>query len=588
MGKGSIISHDGDGLYTVTVKYDTSGVSSAISVLEGIITELDAIISDPESTEKDVLFAKIRKLSAQKRIDYLGSRVPYDKTVSAWCADLTEDLSGEVGTIEIARNKDKGLLIQPGFEGNAAYDQARDGQLVPTMAMPPVNNFVNLGFLPGMQKWAPGYRTGTVTAIDYEADTCDVTLDSVTSSQQGLDVNKLSALTDVPIDYMSCNAAAFETGDNVVVKFKNYDWEQPTVIGFKNNPQPCGACFILINIGSDVSESVEVEKYYLWDLKKNEEMPVLDGDGNEIPDPSSAETLDYANRLGGSSVGSSTFYAEFKQRDYWLERDDNEAEDGSYAFCPSLKIEYTPRTESSNIYDMDGSDYYQNTFTAPNGVNWSGYAKGFWTSDIHNMYGRGVNIVSYSGDISCFVLHNTEDRGYEYSEYIEGEYYDIAVEGNTWVNKTYEIHSPYGALPVGDAGVEYYSCRILCYRSGAFDYWKGELQEKHELYQRDPEVVSQSGQNSFLSFFFMPILEYERTTDYTVDPPDVTVHAYRYTYRVMAGAEYYKEPSTPPVDMAFSEIMAKGRNTALENFLETKLSQVDDGIHVRLICDLYE
>ncbi len=239
MGKGTIISHDGDGLYTVTVRYDTSGISTAISTLEGIVTELDAVINDPESTEREVLFAKIRKLSAQKRIDYLSSRVPYDKTASAWCVDLTRDLSGNVGTIEIARNKDKGLLIQPGFEGNASYDQIRDGRLVPTMAMSPVNSFVNLGFLPGMQKWAPGYRTGTITAIDYGADTCDVSLNSVASSQQGLNVNQASSLSGVPVEYMTCNSAAFVEGDDVVVKFQNYDWSQPTVIGFPANPKAC-------------------------------------------------------------------------------------------------------------------------------------------------------------------------------------------------------------------------------------------------------------------------------------------------------------------------------------------------------------
>ena len=48
---------------------------------------------------------------------------------SAYCADHTEDLSGDVGVIEIAGDIDKGVNIQPGYEGNAVYDAARDGEL---------------------------------------------------------------------------------------------------------------------------------------------------------------------------------------------------------------------------------------------------------------------------------------------------------------------------------------------------------------------------------------------------------------------------------------------------------------------------
>jgi predicted transglutaminase-like cysteine proteinase len=53
-------------------------------------------------------------------------------------------------------------------------------------------------------------------------------------------------LTDVPVEYMSCNAAAFSDGDQVVVEFTGQDFSQPKVIGFKANPSACGGkCFVV-------------------------------------------------------------------------------------------------------------------------------------------------------------------------------------------------------------------------------------------------------------------------------------------------------------------------------------------------------
>ena len=241
MGKGTIISHDGGGLYSVQINYDRSGISEQISELESIISRLDEIIDDPDSSETKVQYAKANKLSAQKRIDFLenADKVPDDETISAWCADLTEDLSGEVGTVEIGRERQHGVNIQPGYDGNAVHDVSRDGQLAPTMSLSTVMAFLNLGFLPGAQKWKPMYRYGTITDINYDTDTANVFLNSQQSSQQSLDVNQSTDISSVSIEYMDCNASAFETGDEVLVKFDGYDWEAPKIIGFRDNPKPC-------------------------------------------------------------------------------------------------------------------------------------------------------------------------------------------------------------------------------------------------------------------------------------------------------------------------------------------------------------
>lgn len=51
--------------------------------------------------------------------------------------------------------------------------------------------------------------------------------------------NFTTKLEAVPIEYMSCNAAAFSDGDAVLVKFEGQDWSSPKVIGFKENPAAC-------------------------------------------------------------------------------------------------------------------------------------------------------------------------------------------------------------------------------------------------------------------------------------------------------------------------------------------------------------
>ena len=59
------------------------------------------------------------------------------------------------------------------------------------------------------------------------------------SSAQRLDVNQATTLANVPVVYMSCNAAAFEVGDRVIVEFQANDWKQPRVIGFVDYPKAC-------------------------------------------------------------------------------------------------------------------------------------------------------------------------------------------------------------------------------------------------------------------------------------------------------------------------------------------------------------
>jgi len=173
-----------------------------------------------------------------------------NQTMQAHCADLTEDLTGEVGVLEIAGDLDKGRNIQPGYDSNAVYDATRDGQMLEVLSKKTnassksqhsAGIFWNWAMRAGWQKWRPNYRYGTISNLS--GDTCDVALDACVSTDtpdgQELDCNQASSLSGVSIEYMDCNGSAFADGDEVIVKFEDNDWSKPKVIGFKSDPKSC-------------------------------------------------------------------------------------------------------------------------------------------------------------------------------------------------------------------------------------------------------------------------------------------------------------------------------------------------------------
>lgn len=169
------------------------------------------------------------------------------ETVPAWCADLTEDASGEVATLEIP-GESALVLVAPA----APAPTAADGVLTAREVQSPEQVFWNAAVLPGWQKWKPTYRLGTITALDVEADTASVTLDAAYSSAQGLNVNQASSLTAVPVVYMSCNALAFEVGDRCVVAFTGQSQDAPKVIGFRDHPKACAPDFVLVPVAQQM------------------------------------------------------------------------------------------------------------------------------------------------------------------------------------------------------------------------------------------------------------------------------------------------------------------------------------------------
>lgn len=289
MGKAEIVGGGTDGLYTVRVLHNKTRILSEIARLEALISEIEDLLTEEQpklsEAESDLDAAKAeldsaiaalsagtgtmddvqqatqealaarnavtaveirialyeaRKGSAQSKITRLQAAADDAPEVSAWCCDLTESLSGQVSTIEIAGQRNGAdILVRPGYSDAAAHACSRDGQLQQAIGGTPAAVYFNQAVLPWWQKYRPTYRLGTISSIDTVANTCTVDLDSATSSAQNIDVNPVETLTDVPVEYMDCHAIAFEIGDRVVVQFNDQDWTQPTVIGFEQQPKTC-------------------------------------------------------------------------------------------------------------------------------------------------------------------------------------------------------------------------------------------------------------------------------------------------------------------------------------------------------------
>lgn len=308
MGRGRITANLGDSRYTVEVDTGFARIGSRLATLDAQIAEVDAklaplegklaeaeealaqardalddaisaysaIMADQESTAEQQTAA--RKVTTDRSADVeraLGEvrkakpgvallrvsraqlvrdraalgNVPTVQTFDAWCADATDDatVNQYVATVEVPGELGT-ILVAPG----ARAPVPADGKLFTRPAMTGPQAYFNAAILPGWQRHKPTYRFGTIYNISTSADTADVELDAAVSSAQTLGINAAETLTGVPVAYMSCNAAAFEEGDAVVVQFADQDWSQPRVIGFRDNPKSCGwICY-----GADTSAYV--------------------------------------------------------------------------------------------------------------------------------------------------------------------------------------------------------------------------------------------------------------------------------------------------------------------------------------------
>ena len=187
---------------------------------------------------------ELERAQAQRRAAYWQAFNPIERR-DVWCADLTENAPAGalVATADIPGESNI-LVLAPGCRSWSPSD----GELTARELMSPAQAYLNAAILPGWQKFKPTYRWGTITAINYEADTCNVNLADTRSSAQRLGVNQSGSLSGVPVIYSVCNSKAFIVGDRVVVQFLGQNWSSPRVIGFLDNPRACQV-FPLLAVG---------------------------------------------------------------------------------------------------------------------------------------------------------------------------------------------------------------------------------------------------------------------------------------------------------------------------------------------------
>lgn len=179
MGRATIIEDKGSGLYSIKRNWaGRDGINNRISILNSQIAEMQAeLLGMPEDTQEKIFekhILKLQILALQKKVIYLQDHMPNDATVDAWCADYTEGLTGEVGTIDIAGEYTADVNIRPnGIESNA-HNLERDGDLYPAIALLPWTSLLDLMIYPGWQKFKPLHRYGVIIdgTIDYDANTC--------------------------------------------------------------------------------------------------------------------------------------------------------------------------------------------------------------------------------------------------------------------------------------------------------------------------------------------------------------------------------------------------------------------------------
>jgi hypothetical protein len=215
--------------------------------------------------EKRMLLDDIRRKTDQKSAEYLAVlkwqgeltalQNSADTPIPAWCADYTEDLTGEVATLEVPGEVDPliggGINIKPAFSDAAAWN-ASYGQIQFGKTLSPAGFAWNMTMLTPWLKWMPLWRYATVTAVDKNADTVNVELQPVLSKvgaylRKDLTINApwQGKMTGVPVEYMDCNAEVFEVGDEVILQFEPVPESDPPdyapkCIGFKSDPQECG------------------------------------------------------------------------------------------------------------------------------------------------------------------------------------------------------------------------------------------------------------------------------------------------------------------------------------------------------------
>ena len=202
-------------------------------------------------------------LVIKKEIKTLNELKPKPLIVDAWCIDDTKNLTGDVGTIEIDGDRERGLLIRGGFESGATYNATRDGQLQPVLSHTGAGYYFNAAIFAGWQRWMPTYRRGHITAKIGEL--VNVLLEKTKSQDLDLNINQKNLSGDAhvigaKVIYMDCNP--FDVGNFVVVQFPTQKWIEAWCVGFVSEPTACDTNDFIKFFDTDIIQETTVSLSY--------------------------------------------------------------------------------------------------------------------------------------------------------------------------------------------------------------------------------------------------------------------------------------------------------------------------------------
>lgn len=117
-----------------------------------------------------------------------------------------------------------------------------ESRLTPTAALRGDTMFYNVALEPATIQWKPAWRYGTIT--DIADHVCTIRLEPVTARQypnrEALTlVEDGETITSVPFNYPPCNDKAFEIGDEVLIRYRDFQLGTPEVVGFRRLPRDC-------------------------------------------------------------------------------------------------------------------------------------------------------------------------------------------------------------------------------------------------------------------------------------------------------------------------------------------------------------
>lgn len=182
MAKGKIIENLGSGQYQIEILQDRSGLDARVSSINAKIAKLNTQINTAPAERQPLLKLQIAALEKEKQqYNNITNRV-----ILGWAADYELELSGIVGIANVPDEPGRYINIQP---GGGVYNESRDGDVFPILAVLPETAFYNRALLPGVQRWKPQWRYGLIIAIDSIKKTCSVALAPAYSSQQSLSIN---------------------------------------------------------------------------------------------------------------------------------------------------------------------------------------------------------------------------------------------------------------------------------------------------------------------------------------------------------------------------------------------------------------